>query len=223
MKTTILALALSLSTSAFAGGCDALYPNNTPIVVADTVEICNSFYVSIYNPKTKAVMLTSEIVKPHSGRQARVNSFRPDTRLVVGTRAELSDYSKSGFDKGHMVPAGDATTADEMRETFLLSNMTPQVPALNRTSWREMEEMIRRRVDRGDEGVHAITGAVYSTAVGGSRTVGRRKIPVPDAYFKIVYFKTGAIAFYANNTEDASIKQTNVKDLITYSGVMLPE
>ncbi|KZP29846.1 DNA/RNA non-specific endonuclease, partial [Athelia psychrophila] len=67
---------------------------------------------------------------PGDGGDRGKSTFREDEELPVAFRAKLSDYFRSGYDRGHMVPAADAKASqDAMDETFLLSNMAPQVGA----------------------------------------------------------------------------------------------
>ncbi|KZT56507.1 hypothetical protein CALCODRAFT_435669 [Calocera cornea HHB12733] len=81
------------------------------------------------------------------GRGDRGNSqFKEDETLPEPFRAKLSDYFRSGYDRGHMVPAADAKISQTaMDETFLLSNIAPQVGAgFNRHYWAYVEDWCRR-------------------------------------------------------------------------------
>ncbi|CAD6927313.1 unnamed protein product [Tilletia controversa] len=72
--------------------------------------------------------------------------FKEDERIPVAFRARLADYFRSGYDRGHMVPAADAKISQQaMDETFLLTNMAPQVGAgFNRDYWAHTEDFVRR-------------------------------------------------------------------------------
>ncbi|KAG8217222.1 hypothetical protein J3R82DRAFT_5308 [Butyriboletus roseoflavus] len=74
------------------------------------------------------------------------STFTEDDSLPTVFRAKLQDYFKSGYDRGHMVPAADAKTSQEaMDETFLLSNIAPQVGVgFNRHYWAYVEDWCRR-------------------------------------------------------------------------------
>lgn len=220
MKIIASIAAVALSTSVFAGQCDHLWPNNTPIEVPGTVELCSSFFVVLYDPTKKAAILASEVIVPKTTEQERKDSFRTDERLPKNQQAALKDYRNSGYDKGHVVPAGDAIGPDQMRETFRLTNMTPQVPVLNREAWRELEYSTRGIAIHDQQNTKVLTGAVY--AVDG-KTTGKNKIPVPQAYYKIAYSKNGPVAHYADNNDSGIIKGTTVDDLSRYSGINLPK
>jgi endonuclease G len=219
MKKYIIALTLFAST-AFASDCPQFYPNNTPIEVPGTIELCSDFFVVRYDPTKKAAVLASEIVSAKHISIERKDTFRPDERVEKGQRAELADYKKSGYDKGHLVPAGDAGSVEQMHSTFRLTNMTPQDPDLNRGAWRELEYTFRGKVMRGGVDVWVVTGASYAD---NSVTIGKNAIPVPTGYYKIGYFVGGTRAFYAHNSGPGVIIGSTVKDINLFTGLTLPE
>jgi endonuclease G len=218
MRYVIIFLLAAIS-AAQASECSHVYPNNQPIVVSNTIELCSSFFGVRYDVTSKAVVVTSELLSPRRHQLKREDSFRPDERLKKPERATIADYTRSGYDKGHMVPAGDANNVDQMRETFRLSNITPQVPALNRGAWRELEYQIRGMVISAGVPVWVVTGAVYSEA---PPVVGKNKIPVPSGYYKIVYLPAGTKAYYAHNTDNSNIVTTTVQDINHFATMTLP-
>lgn len=201
MKKLIAVAAFFLCGFAYAS-CPTLYPDNKEIAVPDTVELCNSFYVSRYNKNHKAVVLVSELLLKDSdvGKVNRVNSFKPDIR--VGMRSAMnSDYTGSGYDKGHMAPAGNAASATQMEHSFFLTNMTPQEPTLNRNAWRMLEESVRDRFYKEQTDFRVVTIAMYNkpTRIG-------RDIPVPSGYWKFVIHSGKTDAYYADNKPNAKVQ-----------------
>lgn len=192
-----------LSSSIFASDCPQLYPNKTPITIPNTIELCSSFFVVLYNPYMKATILTSEVVSATPKRPVRVGGFVADSRLPEHQRATNADYKRSGYDKGHMVPAGDANTVSQMKETFKLTNATPQVPSLNREAWRNLEHNIREWVNSTSD-TWVLTIAKYDAK---PPTIGSNKIPVPHGYYKIVYAVNGPKSFYADNAANAKVSE----------------
>lgn len=75
-----------------------------------------------------------------------LSTFTEDVEIPIAFRARLQDYFRSGYDRGHMVPAADAKISqDAMNETFLLSNIAPQVGVdFNRHYWAYVEDWCRR-------------------------------------------------------------------------------
>ena len=126
-----------------------------------------------------------------NGPGDRDNSrFAPDRSLPSLAQAQLSDYRGSGFDRGHMAPAGDMKRSQAvMNESFLLSNMSPQVGVgFNRGIWRLLEEAVRDWVrDRGK--LTIVIGPVFSADQDATVTygvIGESQVAVPNAFFKVV-------------------------------------
>lgn len=127
------------------------------------------------------------------GTQKRVNKFKPDPDLPKEKRAELSDYRKSGYDRGHMAPAGDMKRSYKvMIESFYLSNMCPQLPGLNRGLWKILEEKIRGFTRTKGE-VWIICGPIFIDLDGDGKGVyleriGANRVWVPTHFYKIIVF-----------------------------------
>jgi len=87
------------------------------------------------------------------GSAARQNDFRADTTLPAGWyQVQATDYSGSGFDRGHMCPSADRTiTITANSATFLMTNMIPQLPANNQGVWANLESYCRTLVSQGNE------------------------------------------------------------------------
>lgn len=215
MKKLFLAL-IFVSGSAFAGGCDTLYVNSKQVVVPNTVELCNSFYVVAYDKKLKGPVVSFDKFEGGHDVPARLNAFRIDPRLAPTERAELSDYTHSGYDRGHMTPAADASTKAEERDTFLLSNMTAQSKKLNEGNWKSLEMMIRLEA-KGT--TYVATGALY-----GKETLGASKIAIPVKYYKVVWFANRVTeAYMADNMDDADVVKTTVDSINGMTGLNFPK
>jgi endonuclease G len=84
-------------------------------------------------------------------RLERLDNFRADMRIPQRFRAALKGYKDSGYDRGHLAAsANHAGQEIQNSETYLLSNMSPQVPEFNQGKWRELEDAIRQLDDRKD-------------------------------------------------------------------------
>ena len=137
------------------------------------------------------VFVTYHLTKSDlTGTESRTNDFRPDPALPEGHRSELADYRNSGYDRGHMAPAGDFTRDQAaMSETFFLSNMAPQRPRLNRVTWEHLESQLRSLVrDRCE--VWLFTGALYLDSlqhpVAPAAWIGPDSVAVPTHFYKVV-------------------------------------
>jgi len=82
----------------------------------------------------------------------RTDNFRPDENVPTSGRAQLADYRGSGYDRGHIVPAGNMQWSPKaMSESLLLSNMAPQLGSFNRGIWKQLETRVRIWArDRGE-------------------------------------------------------------------------
>lgn len=93
------------------------------------------------------------------GSTPRQDDFRADTTLPAGWyQVQATDYSGSGFDRGHMCPSGDRTSSVATNSaTFLMTNMIPQLPANNQGPWATLESYCRTLVNQGNE-LYIISG-----------------------------------------------------------------
>ena len=116
------------------------------------------------------------------GTQSRTNDYRADRNIStpVGPR----DYSGSGFDRGHLVPAADMKiNRQAMSETFFMTNMTPQRPGFNRGIWQSLERTMRKLV--ASKGLaYVITAPILANGL--PRLP--KNIAIPESYYKIAYF-----------------------------------
>lgn len=126
-------------------------------------------------------------------------SFHEDEEVPM-PRAIDYDYVRSGYDRGHMCPAGDNKwSAKAMDESFLFTNVCPQAPQLNRGDWNEMEQACRKWAkENGD--IYIVCGPIFYKKR--AKTIGKNKVAVPDAFFKVVLTMKGkpkAIGFIYKN------------------------
>jgi|GEM_PF-85716 len=138
----------------------------------------------------------------------RTDNFIIDP-LVKTKTANDKDYSGSGYDRGHLAPAGDmgySTTA--MTESFYYSNMSPQDPGFNRGIWKRVEELIRTWAIEY-KSIYIVTGPVLTS---GLQTIGPNKVSVPKYFYKVIldYTEPGikGIGFIIANTSSKESLQT---------------
>lgn len=126
--------------------------------------------------------LTDEMI---TGHFERTDNFREDILITTGS-AELNDYSGSGYDRGHLAPAGDmAVDSTAMSESFYMSNMSPQHPSFNRGIWKKLESLIRAWAYNKSE-IYVITGPVLNKQYI-IDYIGENGVAVPQFYYKIAY------------------------------------
>ena len=128
-----------------------------------------------------AYVLTDK--EARSDKAERQNKFVVDP-LVKGASATNEDYTRTGYDRGHLAPAGDMKWSEKaMRESFYLSNITPQKPGLNRGVWKELEEQIRLWA-RENGAVLIATGPVIPDEE--LNRLGKNRVGVPRQFYKVL-------------------------------------
>jgi endonuclease G len=166
-------------------------------------------YVLQHSASDKIPLWVCEYVERQqlTGKADRDDKFQADPILKPGRRAELSDYLRSGFDRGHQAPAGNQTRDKRLKaETFFLSNMAPQSGPMNQQIWRELEAEVRDWMIKLGSG-YIITGGMFydpreedaGTAHGlvQHMVIGTNGVAVPTHFYKI------AIATNASGKLDA--------------------
>ena len=112
-----------------------------------TVCLGDSSFLIQYDTALLIAKAVEWILRPSDiGKTKREASWRfaQDSRLHA-PQARHEDYTNSGYDRGHMMPAGDRSSRiSSMKSTFIMTNVCPQVPALNRGPWKRIEEATRR-------------------------------------------------------------------------------
>lgn len=111
----------------------------------------------------------------------RTDDFRLDSEIPTENRSLLSDYKKSGYDRGHFAPAAIFTRSKKlMSESFLLSNMAPQVGVgFNRGIWRVLEGKIREWALM-EKDLYVVSGPIY---LGEISYIGSSKVAVPSHFY----------------------------------------
>jgi endonuclease G len=106
-----------------------------------------------------------------------------EDKLVVTGSADWRNYKNSGFDKGHLCPAGDmGFDLRAYNETFLTSNISPQDHVFNAGIWNRLEQKVRYWADKYD-GVYVVTGGVLNPSL---TTIGTERVAVPEQFYKII-------------------------------------
>lgn len=157
-------------------------------------------------PNWVAYELTLE--KVSNAKVKRHNKFIPDPQ-VKGATALNEDYSRTGYDRGHMVPAGDMKWSEKvMRETFYFSNICPQDRGLNSGVWNDLEMTIRVWA-KEHKRIYIACGPVIEKDL---KRLGKNRVGIPRLFYKVVCDpeKTQCIGFLFENRD---YKQTSPRDL----------
>jgi len=163
--------------------------------VCDAI-LTGRFFTIGYSWYFRQAKWTLEIVNRNQRELTEVerqDHFRADTRIPKRFRAGLKAYVGSGYDRGHLVSSANQDTREiQNSETFLLSNMSPQLPEFNRQIWRNLESAVRRLNDRKSIlEVYVLTAPVFYfdqlvKTIGNPREKYGIDVPVPHAFVKSV-------------------------------------
>ena len=143
-----------------------------------------SAFIVCYSSARLAPVWTAYELTPESlhGSAPRPSHFRRDYSLSRPTASE-SDFRRSVFERGHMVPARDLSFSPAaIADSFLFTNVAPQTPSLNNGKWRQLENAVRKLAS-GASALYVITGPLYSEH---PDTIGPDQVPVPAYFFKVV-------------------------------------
>lgn len=186
----------------------------TPSRPANTVMIDHKFFQIAYDPKHRMAryvvyQLTAEQVSHKDA--GRKDKFIVDPILQKKglPLVEPDEYLKTGYDRGHLAPSADFSWNQEANDkTFVMSNMAPQLPGLNRGAWKRLEEKVRRWAC-GEKKVSVITGPILSPGL--PKLKGG--LEIPQDFFKIVIDETPptkVISFLYHQTDKGDVMNERV-------------
>lgn len=187
-----------------------------------TTELCFNVFSVVHSGVTRTPLWSAEHLEAGNLAAAsalsRENSFHAEPRLSPRQRAELADYARSGFDRGHMAPNGDMPDRDSQRDSFSLANIVPQDGENNRHMWAAIEGAVRNMAKKEGD-LYVVTGPAFLGS--DLRKVGN--VLVPTHLYKLVYSprqKAGA-AWFVENTADAKPNVVPVPELERIIGIDL--
>lgn len=147
----------------------------------------------------------------------RTNKFQTDTDLKS---ARPDEFEGSDYDRGHLSPAEDNRwSAKAMDDSFLMSNMVPQKPCVNRGSWKKIEGFVRKWAEKYKE-IVVITGPISTNA----KKIPNTQISIPESFFKVILEKTDgmrAIGFVVPNEcskSDIKVFASSVNEVENLTG-----
>ena len=209
--------------------CRQFFANGNPPVVSPQLTdraLCFDAFAVLHSGQSKTPVFVAEKLSRTSiadAHEKRTDKFFADSRLRSAERATLEDYKGSGYDRGHMAPAGDMPTPQAMAQSFSLANMVPQAPEHNRGIWaKTVESATRKYAARASGDVFVITGPVFAPSISQSPSIGPGKVRIPKYLFKLVYDKdkNQAWAHWQENSNTVvASKPISYAELVKRTGV----
>lgn len=161
-------------------------------------------YTAFYDKDKRIPLWVAwKLTKGHTnGKNKREGMKFMEDEEVPMPRATNTDYVQSGYDRGHMCPSGDNKWSEQAQlESFLYTNCCPQLHSLNAGDWEELESQCRTWAQKYGE-IYIVCGPVFLNKK--HKTIGRNKVVVPEAFFKVVLCMKGepkGIGFIYRNTK----------------------
>jgi endonuclease G, mitochondrial len=223
----VLLLAFCAPSLAQAGGCDPIFVNGQPPALRNarlaqrTTPLCNNAYAALASGVTRGPLWSAEHLTTDGLASARTTArqgrFHEDERLPPDDRAVLSDYARSGYDRGHMTPSGDMPDPEAQQQSFSLANIVPQTPALNRGVWEGLESTVRRLTESHGE-LYVVTGPAFQ---GAQLQSLKGRVLVPTSTWKAVYDPAvhGTAAYMCTNVSRPDCTTLSIAALVLAVGV----
>jgi len=175
---TYLLLTILLPTIGWSAGLEIPAYTDTAAVVSH-----HGFALEYAEPYEQARWVAYFLTPDRAnGTLARSGKFKSDPLVATGS-AKPSDYTKSGYDRGHLAPAADMEWSEQsMNDCFFMSNMSPQAPSFNRGIWKTLEAQVRTWAKQNDT-EYIATGPILRD---GLPTIGTDRVAVPEYYYKAI-------------------------------------
>ena len=176
MKFTLLVTAFIAFSGAIAGN---------PTTNENTKLIENTgFKIGYSESRKNPIWVSYKLFKvEYSTSDKRPSGFKVDERTE--SKVKHKDYTRTGYDRGHMAPNYAIATRygrEAQLQTFLMSNICPQKPKLNRQVWKRLEQLIANKYANELDTISVVTGPIFDedidTLLSG--------VEIPNAFYKIV-------------------------------------
>lgn len=223
-KYAVLALSFFIANFCYAGTSQCpshYYDGQLPEMRSSKMqnkarEVCFIAYGLMHSGVTRTPLWSAEYVTQENllagSDLKRINSFHPEYALPEDERAEMKDYARTGYDRGHMSPSKDMPTREAQQESFSLANMVPQDPTNNRVLWEGIESAVRTLAKRRG-GLYVISGPLFSKTR--RPYILNDRVTAPAQLFKIVFDpkKEQGAAYLVDNVNTMQYQTISIAEL----------
>lgn len=223
--TLFISLLFSATILGSSTQCIGIYTNDeapdilNKKLLPKTKELCYSAFAIVHSGLSRTPLWSAEHLTRDSLRKKtkRSNDFYEEYLLESDERAQLRDYARSGYDRGHMAPSADMPTKLAQHECFTLANMVPQNRDNNRGIWAAIESSTRTLTKEKGE-LYVITGPLFT---GSTPQRLKSRVLIPTKLYKAIYnpaTQKGA-AYIVDNTSDNNYETISIMELEQISGI----
>ena len=221
LLTTFLLLTLSAAATAQTTACLEHFANKAapeltrPALQKKTIGLCFEAFALMHSGVSRTPLWVAEKLTRESLIRARSvqreDNFHAEETLPPEDRAELHDYARSGFDRGHMAPAADMPSLTAQHESFSLANIVPQQRQNNQILWAAIEGATRHMTNLRGE-LYVMTGPIFEGEKI-ERINGR--VFIPTHIYKAVYdpAKKEGAAWISPNTAENVYEVVSIAEL----------
>lgn len=210
------------------GDCSRMFPGGIPPRItskeyADVIkpkykELCYRAFSLGHSGRTRTALWAAEVLTKSTVEMAegisRVDEFKEDENLPEDHRSLLTDYRRSGYDRGHLSPSANMPTRAAQEESFLLSNMVPQNGKMNGGVWRDLESNVRKEAKKRK--VYIVSGPLFQNA---TKTL-KKRVLVPTAMYKAMFsVGKGAVVFVVSNDNESKTQTLSVDQFTAIYGL----
>jgi endonuclease G len=207
LRVVVVVLVACAPWPAWADDCAALFAGGQAPVLLNaklaprTTLLCNETFAVLASGVTRGPLWSAEHLTAQgvadAEATARTGRFHDEERLPPEDRAMLSDYVRSGYDRGHMAPSGDMPNPQAQQQSFSLANIVPQIATLNRNAWAGIESAVRHLAQQRGA-LFVVTGPAFQ---GKQLQALKGRVLVPTTMWKAVYdpSRHGAAAYRCTN------------------------
>lgn len=226
LNTVLLAGALGTNAHAASTDCPQHFVQGQPPVVTQpklqkrTQELCFTAFAVLHSGVSRTPLYAAEHLTRDNLAAAkqlpRKDSFHAEDRLPERDRAELKDYARSGYDRGHLAPNANMPTREAQAESFSLANMVPQIHANNAGVWAGMEAAARELARQEGE-LYVVSGPAFL----GTELQQVGNVLVPTHLWKVLYSprQQRAGAYLISNDETQDYDSLSLAELEQKTGI----
>jgi DNA/RNA endonuclease G (NUC1) len=179
-------------------------------VITDNNLIIKHGDITLYLSSDTCTMVSKHVITYKKFK--KLDSDRDDKwfRDTYKGKYSKEPYLHSGYDLGHLTPAHITSYNDTLNHSsFSLFNQAPQIAAFNRGNWAQLESRVEDSIKKYKSSATIITGVIYDPVT--KEYLGKSRIPIPVAYFKVLVIKKKTWCWLGSNNNGLVVPTTFIE------------